>query len=147
LKDEVISKVLFKAPVGGHVVPAAHAAWVGEKLIHGIHFERIAQPKAAVRLETFRASKVTYSKATFEGHTTLTFEGSWHPESRAIPAGSLFVPTAQPNARVLVALLEPQAPDSLAANPQARLDFFYRRSSSSDERLNLYPVYRVAAQP
>jgi hypothetical protein len=34
-----------------------------------------------------------------------------------------------------------------AANPQARLDFFYRLSPSWDERLNLYPVYRVAAAP
>jgi hypothetical protein len=34
-----------------------------------------------------------------------------------------------------------------AASPQARLDFFYRRSPAWDERLNLYPVYRVATQP
>jgi hypothetical protein len=34
-----------------------------------------------------------------------------------------------------------------AANPQARLDFFYRLSPSWDERLNLYPVYRVAGHP
>jgi hypothetical protein len=139
---------------------------------------------------------VTYSKAPFEGHTTVTLEGQWRPETRGIPAGSLFVPIAQANARVLVALLEPQAPDSFAAwgffntafeakeylepyvaeqvargilasdpqaaaafkqkladepefaaSPQARLDFFYRRSPSWDERLNLYPVYRLAARP
>ena len=33
-----------------------------------------------------------------------------------------------------------------AASPQARLDFFYRLSSSWDERLNLYPVYRLAGR-
>jgi hypothetical protein len=32
-----------------------------------------------------------------------------------------------------------------ARNPNARLDFFYRRHSSWDERYNLYPVYRVDA--
>jgi len=32
-----------------------------------------------------------------------------------------------------------------AADPQARLDFFYRRSPSWDERLDLYPVYRTAS--
>ena len=31
-----------------------------------------------------------------------------------------------------------------ARSPNARLDFFYRRHSSWDERYNLYPVYRVA---
>jgi hypothetical protein len=197
LQDEVVPKVLVKAPAGGYVIPAAEAAWVSEKLtLHGIHFEPLARAEPAVPVETFRATKVSYSKVPLEGHTTMTFEGQWKPETRAIPAGSLFVPIAQPNARVLVALLEPQAPDSLgawgffnlafeskeymeayvaeqvareilakdpaaaaefaaklahdpefAANAQARLDFFYRRSPSWDERLNLYPVYRVAARP
>ena len=34
-----------------------------------------------------------------------------------------------------------------ARDPQARLDFFYRRSPAWDERLNLYPVYRVQRLP
>ncbi len=196
-RDVVVAKTQVRAPVGGYVVPAAEAAWVSEKLaLHGIRFERIPVGHDDVQLETFRATKVTYSKVPFEGHTTMRFEGGWNPEKRSIPAGSLFVPTAQPNARVLVALLEPQAPDSLAAwgffntafeekeymepyvaeavareilakdprvaaafskklgedaefaaSPQARLDYFYRLSPSWDERLNLYPVYRVAARP
>ena len=32
-----------------------------------------------------------------------------------------------------------------ARSPAARLEFFYRRHSSWDERFNLYPVYRVDA--
>jgi hypothetical protein len=194
-KDVVVPKTSVKAPTGGYVVPAADAAWMSEKLaLHGIRFERLAKPSTDAPLETFRATKVTYSKTPFEGHTAMTFEGKWQGDRRALPAGSLFVPIAQPNARVLVALLEPQAPDSFAAwgffntafeqkeymepyvaeqvareilakdpkvadafkkklaedaefaaNPQARLDFFYQLSPSWDERLNLYPVYRVAA--
>ena len=34
-----------------------------------------------------------------------------------------------------------------ARDPAARLDFFYRRHPSWDERYNLYPVYRVDALP
>ncbi len=196
-KDVVVPKTHVKAPTGGYIIPAADAAWMSEKLtLHAVRFERLANSRAAAHLETFRATKVTYSKIPFEGHTTMTFEGRWQPEARDIPAGSLFVPVAQPNARVLVALLEPQAPDSFAAwgffntafeqkeylepyvaedvareilakdpgaaaafnqklaedpefaaSPQARLDFFYRRSSMWDERLNLYPVYRVSEPP
>jgi hypothetical protein len=41
--------------------------------------------------------------------------GSWQPEQRAIGAGTLLVRIGQPRARLLLALLEPQAPDSLAA--------------------------------
>jgi hypothetical protein len=193
-KDEVVPKTHVTAPTGGYIIPAADAAWVAEKLtLHGVHFERKSKAEAGARLESFRATRVAYSKIPFEGHTTMTFEGQWKPQTRDIPAGSLFVPVAQPNARVLVALLEPQAPDSFAAwgffntafeqkeylepyvaedvareilakdpkaaaafnrklaedpefaaSPQARFDFFYRLSPAWDERLNLYPVYRVA---
>jgi len=113
-----------------------------------------------------------------------------------VPAGCLFVPIAQPNSRLVVALLDPRGVDSFAAwgffatafeakeymepyvaeqvgadmlahdpaiaadfkqrlaedkafagSPNARLEYFYRHSPSWDERLNLYPVYRVAAVP
>jgi len=37
--------------------------------------------------------------------------------------------------------------EKFAQDPQARLDFFYRRSPSWDERLDLYPVYRVQQAP
>ena len=45
----------------------------------------------------------------------MTFTGAWRPATHAVPAGSLFVPIAQPRARLVMSLLEPQAPDSLAA--------------------------------
>jgi hypothetical protein len=41
--------------------------------------------------------------------------GSWAKEERSFVAGALFVPLAQPRARVAVALLEPEGPDSLTA--------------------------------
>jgi len=37
--------------------------------------------------------------------------------------------------------------EAFAHDPQARLDFFYRRSPSWDERLDLYPVYRTDHAP
>jgi hypothetical protein len=39
--------------------------------------------------------------------------GGWQAETHDVGAGALFVPIAQPKARLVVALLEPQAPDSL----------------------------------
>ena len=36
---------------------------------------------------------------------------------------------------------------AFAKDPQARLDFFYRRHASYDARLRLYPVVRVAHAP
>ena len=41
--------------------------------------------------------------------------GEWTRETHTIRAGALFVPIAQPLSRLVMGLLEPQAPDSLAA--------------------------------
>ena len=121
----------------------------------------------------------------------MAVQGEWRVERRELVAGALFVPIAQAKARLLMAILEPQGPDSMlawggfnnnleqkeyleayvaedvaraqlaadpelakafaerlrtdaafAADPAARLDFFYRRHSSWDERFGLYPVFR-----
>jgi len=195
--DTVVPKITVQAPRGGYVIPAAHAAWLAERLaVHGIAFDRIARPVANAKVETFRASTVTFPKPLLEGHAMAELQGQWQEEKRDLPAGSLYVPIAQPAARLILALLEPRSPDSYAAwglfngafeqkeymepyvaeqvgremlasdpsaaaefkkrlaedadfakDPQARLDFFYRRHPSWDDRYNLYPLYRTAAKP
>ena len=45
----------------------------------------------------------------------LELEGRWQADRRDIGAGALFVPIAQPGARLVVAMFEPVAPDSFAA--------------------------------
>lgn len=195
LRDDIQPSVVVTAPRGGYVVPAAHAAWVGEKLrVHGIAFQVLGE-QGTLPLETFRADAADFSAQSVEGHQRLSAQGHWQDESRPVGAGALFVPIAQPQARLVMAMLEPQAPDSLlqwgefnnaferkeymeayvaedvaermladdpalkadferrlredaafAADPRARLDFFYRRHPSWDERYRLYPVMR-SAQP
>jgi hypothetical protein len=121
--------------------------------------------------------------------------GAWAKEKQDVPAGSLYVPIAQRNARLVAHLFEPSAPDSylswgffnghfekkeymeayvaedvaitmlknpavkkefdakvtadpaFAKDPAKRLDFFYRKHPSYDSRFNLYPVFRVDAEP
>jgi hypothetical protein len=116
LYDRVKPVLQAAAPRGGYIVPAAHAAWVRAKLdLHGVQSTVISKPLAGLPLKTFRATKVTVAPATNEGRSTFTLEGSWKPEKRNIPAGSLYVPMAQPRAALAMQLLEPQAPDSLAS--------------------------------
>jgi len=96
-------------------VPAAWAARVGRTLrAHGV----VAQPlEAATRVtaETFEISSVEYDKP-FEGRLPAKLRGAWRPAGELVaPPGSLFVPIAQPRARLLLNLLEPQAPDSCAS--------------------------------
>ena len=49
------------APRGGYVVPAAQAAWVGEKLRCTVSFERLRRPVRRRALETFRATTVAFA--------------------------------------------------------------------------------------
>jgi hypothetical protein len=197
LQDEVVVKSSVRAPRGGYIVPAAEAGWLSERLsLHGIRFERIAKARSQAEVETFRATRATFSPTPSEGRTTVVIDGSWAGEHRDIAAGSLYVPIAQPGARLLLALLEPQSSDSFAAwgffnvafevreymeayvneqvgeqmisknpalaeefkrhleedprfaaDPQARLEFFYRHHPSWDDRYRLYPIYRVDARP
>jgi hypothetical protein len=116
LYDEVTPALSVEAPRGGYLVPAAYAGLVEAKLaLHGIESRRLAAAQAGAAVETFRATKVTRSPATFEGRTTVTLEGAWKADTRDLPAGSLFVPIAQPRSRLAMAVLEPGAPDALVS--------------------------------
>jgi hypothetical protein len=114
MRDDVQPDHVATAPGAGYLVPAAHAAWVGAKLRqHGIRFDTLDRPMTAARVEAFRADTADFAVNSFEGHQRLTVTGAWKPEAQDLGIGALFVPIAQPKARLVMALLEPQAPDSL----------------------------------
>jgi hypothetical protein len=116
LRDQTQASVTVEAPRGGYVVPAAQASLVAAKLaLHGIESRLLTAPLPHAAVQTFRATKVTPSAATFEGRTAMALEGSWRDEARDVPAGSLFVPIAQPGAWLAMTLLEPSSTDSLVA--------------------------------
>jgi len=116
LRDDVVADVEVAAPRAGYIVPAAQAALVAAKLTqHGITFRKLDRPLNRFAFETFRADKASFGAASFESHQRLTLEGSWKSETRDVQRGALFVPIAQPKARLVMAMLEPQAPDSLLA--------------------------------
>ena len=116
LRDEVVPDHVASVPRGGYLVPAAHAAWVSAKLRqHGIAFRRIGHALPAQAVQAWRAGDVDFGKQSFEGHQRVTVTGAWEPETQDLAAGALFVPADQPKVRLVMALLEPQAPDSLLA--------------------------------
>lgn len=195
--DQVLPDRVVSAPRGGYWIPPAQAGWMTPKLRnHGLVFRRLGWDLPARPVEVFRAERVSLSRRTSEGHTLASLEGKWQSESHPLPRGGLFVPIQQPRARLVMALLEPQAPDSFASwgffnacfeqkeymeeyvaeevgqsmleqdpltaaafaerlasdpafakDPAARLDFFYRRHSSWDQRQNLYPILRCESAP
>ncbi|MGY1521814.1 M14 family metallopeptidase [Luteimonas sp. A482] len=119
LRDVVVPHTVVEAPRGGYLVPAGFADIVAAKLDqHGVRHRRVdcrpdSSPCEALDVQVFRADAKRFAGQPLEGRQRLTIEGEWQPESRAVGGGALFVPIAQPKARLVMALLEPRAPDSL----------------------------------
>ncbi len=113
LRDNVVPSLSVAPPAAGYLVPAEHAARVARQLhIHGVQYRSIgALPRAAVQV--FRADTATPSPRSVEGHQTMAVTGAWADEAQDIGAGALFVPIRQAKSRLVMAMLEPQAPDSL----------------------------------
>jgi hypothetical protein len=107
--------LVVKAPGAGYIVAAGHAREIGERLAaHGIATQPLDRV-LTVQAECFRATSVEFARAPYEGRMRATLHGEWRPEQQTISAGCLFAPISQPLARLIMALLEPQAPDSFAA--------------------------------
>ena len=116
LKYDIQPGRVVDAPRGGYLVPAAQAAWVAAKLDqHGLSYRRLDAPMKQAAVQVFRADQAEFAAQSVEGHQRNTLGGAWKPERQDLVAGALFVPIAQPRARLAMAMLEPQAPDSLAA--------------------------------
>lgn len=116
LRDELVPNLTVRLPRAGYIVPPAHAAMVADKLRqHGIGFSVIGHARDQVELEAFRAGTAKLAAGSVESHQRMALTGAWKKETRALAKGALYVPVAQPKARLVVALLEPQAPDSMLA--------------------------------
>jgi hypothetical protein len=114
LRDRRRPALTVTAPAAGYLVPPAWAALVESKLAHhGVRARRL--PEAVeVDAEVFRAERVE-RKGSFEGRPVSQVTGAWAPERRGVAAGALWVPLAQPGARIILHLLEPRGPDSLTS--------------------------------
>jgi murein tripeptide amidase MpaA len=140
MRDAVKPLLVVKAPGAGYVVPVSFASVVGPRLeAHGVAFKPLAQRQAAVRAGTFRAQRVKFSEAPFEGRMRAQLEGAWSEQPINIEAGALFVPIAQPLARLVAALFEPQAPDSFAAWG------FFNACFEQKEQMEPYVAEQIAA--
>jgi hypothetical protein len=191
LRDEVIPKISAHVPVEGYVIDGGFAAIVAPILErHGIRTTKIPG-RPTLTVDAFRATSVTFDPP-FEGRSRAKIQGAWKSEQRTLDQGALFVSTRQPLLRLIVNILDPAGPDSLAQwgelssafekkeymeayvaeevareqlardpslraqfdaavaadpelakSPAMRLEWFYRRHPSWDERVNLIPIYRT----
>ncbi|GAB2568462.1 M14 family metallopeptidase [Dyella jejuensis] len=101
-------------PPAAYVVPGEWQTIIDKLDAHGIAYRRLGHPLKDVAAEAYQLSQPTWAGKPFEGHLMLrSFALRAAPAEVSLPAGSVIVPMNQRAANVAIALLEPQAPDSL----------------------------------
>ncbi len=116
LRDKVAPALEARAPRAGYLVPVAWVPYVEPKLkVHSVEYRVLEGATSGLSAHAFRARSAKFATTSVEGHQRVTLEGEWQPETRDLLPGAIFVPIAQPKARLVMNLLEPQAPDAIAA--------------------------------
>jgi len=81
--------------------------------LHGVEMERT--PNLSNRSSNLPVHGTKFAASPFEGHVMVDFEVKPVREKVAFPAGSYWIPMKQRRARLILSMLEPQAPDSWRA--------------------------------
>ncbi|HVF50498.1 MAG TPA: M14 family metallopeptidase [Pyrinomonadaceae bacterium] len=147
------------APPLFYVVPAQWTQVIDKLAAHGLRLQRLASA-ATLEVESYRFRDVKFGAASFEGRVMASFKTEPVRERRSFPAGSVVVPMAQASARAAVHLLEPDAPDSLAAwgffhpifeqkeyGENYVLEKLAREMLAKDEKLRREFEQRIVADP
>jgi murein tripeptide amidase MpaA len=102
------------APPLYYIVPVQWSVVIEVLQAHCLDLRKLIEG-AQLEIESYRFEEVSWPSGPFEGRQMPTFQINPVRELRFFPAGSVIVPLAQKGAKVAINLLEPQAPDSLAA--------------------------------
>ena len=112
IHDQIDTTVEATMPLG-YLIPVAWKELADVLQLHGVDVERMTKP-VEQEFETYRFSNTKFAATSFEGRVMLDFDAKPVKERVKIPVGSFWVPMKQRRARLILSMLEPQAPDSLA---------------------------------
>jgi hypothetical protein len=113
IHDQIDTTLEAQMPLG-YLIPAAWKQIADLLALHGVEMERTPKPLTG-EFETYRFSAITWTGGPQEGHIMLgNFDARLVKEKMTLPQGSYWVPMKQRRARLILATLEPQAPDSFA---------------------------------
>jgi hypothetical protein len=137
---------LSAATFEGRAIRSVEGEWAAERrsVPAGSLFVPIAQAKS-VLVMTLLEPRGPDSLVSW-GFFNASFEPKEYMEPYVADALGVTMLQTDPKAKEEFERRLREDPE-FARSPSARLDFFYRRHSSWDERFNLYPVLRVQSEP
>jgi len=92
----------------GYYLPPGERAVADLLRLHGLLVERLAV-EWSDSVQVFGVKEEKWADRPFQGHKLLALTGDYGPTIvRTLPAGTYFVPTAQPLGRLAFSLLEPE---------------------------------------
>ena len=106
VKDRFVDSVSRPLPAG-YFLPAGAGDVPRVLRLHGVQVQQLAADWTDT-VETVGIGQLTWQPREFQGHHLLAVSGTYARTVHTVPAGSLFVPTAQPLGRLVFALLEPE---------------------------------------
>jgi hypothetical protein len=112
IHDEIDTTLEVQMPLG-YLIPAAWKHVADLLVLHGVEMERTGKPIEGA-FETYQFSNAKFDTRSSEGRIMVNFDAKVVAAKAKVPAGSYWVPLKQRRARLIHAMLEPQAPDSLA---------------------------------
>jgi hypothetical protein len=113
IHDQIDTTLAAQMPLG-YLIPSAFSSVADLLKLHGVEMSRTEKPLDQV-FETYRFTSAKWSTGATEGHVMLTVEPRVVKEKIFIPAGSYWISMKQRRARLILAMLEPNAPDSIAS--------------------------------
>jgi hypothetical protein len=111
IHDQIDTVTEAQMPLG-YLIPSAWTNVVELLKLHGVEMEKTSKPLEQ-EFETYRFTNIKFAGASNEGHVAVSYDVRPVKEKIMVPAGSWWVPLNQRRARLVMAMLEPQAPDSL----------------------------------
>lgn len=112
LRDTLIPRAEVRAAYA-YVIPAGWTDVIERLRMQGVAFRRISRAVSG-SFDSYRFESVVFPRTSFEGRINPRFEVSLIREKRTLPKDSVIVWTAQRRGKLVVHMLEPMAPDSLA---------------------------------
>jgi murein tripeptide amidase MpaA len=112
IRDRFEPALVVNAPYA-YAIPPQWTSVIDVLDAHAISFRRTTKASKAI-LESYKFQKVQFPRTPFEGRFMPNFDVANVKEERELPAGTVVVTTEQTRSKLIMHLLEPAAPDSLA---------------------------------